>query len=203
MVRQVVIPKSFLALHHDVHIFSPTCAATVPDCLDRARPVIEKARVLLPGHRHCYGSICAGAQLGCGLSRRGGRRKRLRCCWRRRQLLGAPLPSGWKDWIFTAVFIAIGGCGVARSASILTGRVPQADTEVDLAFPLNGGTFLVVNGGSHINVNTHLMTLDASMTRFHKYRGQSMAWASSKSMHGEFAQRACSQGNLVRTRITG
>lgn len=61
MVRQVVIPKSFLALHHDVHIFSPTCAATVPDCLDRARPVIEKARVLLPGHRHCYGSICAGA----------------------------------------------------------------------------------------------------------------------------------------------
>ena len=123
--------------------------------------------------------------------------------WRRRQPLAARLPSGWKDWIFTAVFIAIGGCGVARSANVLAGRVPQADTEVDLAFPLNGGTFLVVNVGSHINVNTHLMTLDANMTRFHKYRGQSMAWTSSKSMLGEFAQRACSQASLVPTTITG
>ena len=93
--------------------------------------------------------------------------------WRRWQPLAARLPSGWKDWIFTAVFIAIGGCGVLQSANALAGRVPQAGTTVDLAFPLKGGTFLVVNGGSHINVNAHLMTLDESMARFHAYRGQS------------------------------
>ena len=34
---------------------------------------------------------------------------------------------------------------------------------VELTFLLKGGTYLVVNGGSNISVNQHLLTLDASM----------------------------------------
>ena len=76
-------------------------------------------------------------------------------------------------WISTAAFIALGGWGVYQSASALAGRSPQKGELVELAFPLKGGTYLVVNGGSNISVNPHLMTLDAGMVRFHAYRGQS------------------------------
>src|SRR5690606_22148169 len=42
---------------------------------------------------------------------------------------------------------------------------------VDLAFPLRGGTYSVVNGGSTGLVNAHLMTLTGE--RYRPYRGQS------------------------------
>jgi hypothetical protein len=44
---------------------------------------------------------------------------------------------------------------------------------VDLAFPLEGGIYLVVSGGSNTTVNSLLITLDASMLRFHAYPGPS------------------------------
>ena len=93
--------------------------------------------------------------------------------WRRRYPFAARLPSDWKAWIFTAVFTALGGWGAYQSGSALEGREPHPGVMVDLTFPLKGGTYLVVNGGSSIDVNPHLMTLDASMARFHAYRGQS------------------------------
>ena len=93
--------------------------------------------------------------------------------WRRRRAFVSPLPSRWKDRIFAAMFLAIGGWGVVQSANALAGHVPQSGEIVDLTFPLKGGTFLVVNGGSNLSVNPHVMTLDASMARFHAYRGQS------------------------------
>jgi Peptidase family M23 len=93
--------------------------------------------------------------------------------WRRRYPFTSWLPSGWMALIFTVVFIALGGWGAYQSAGALAGRAPQAGAVVDLTFPLKGGTYLVVNGGSNLNVNQHLMTLDASMARFHAYRGQS------------------------------
>jgi hypothetical protein len=92
---------------------------------------------------------------------------------RRRRPFAAPLPTGSIAWTVTAVFIALGGWGAYQSASALAGRVPQAGTVVELSFPLKRGTYLVVSGGSSLNVNPHLMTLDASMARFHTYRGQS------------------------------
>ena len=93
--------------------------------------------------------------------------------WRRRYLFAAPLPTGSIAWIFTAMFIALGGWGAYQSASALAGRAPQAGRVVDLMFPLKGGTYWVVSGGSRLTVNPHLMTLDASVARFHTYRGQS------------------------------
>ena len=93
--------------------------------------------------------------------------------WRRQRSSALRLPSGWLAWIFTSAFIALGGWGVVQLASALTGRVPQGGETVELTFPVKSGTFLVVNGGSDLNVNAHLMTTDASMARFHAYRGQS------------------------------
>ena len=92
---------------------------------------------------------------------------------RRRRPFTSWFPSGWTAWISTVVFIAIGGWGFVQSLQALEGRTQQAGTAVELAFPLKGGTYLVVNGGSTINVNQHLMTLDASKARFQAYRGQS------------------------------
>ena len=93
--------------------------------------------------------------------------------WRRRYPFAARLPSDWKAWIVTAAFVAIGGWGAVQSASGLAGQAQQAGAMVDLTFPLKGGTYLMVNGGSNISVNAHLMTLATSMARFHAYRGQS------------------------------
>ncbi len=42
---------------------------------------------------------------------------------------------------------------------------------VELAFPLRGGTYLVINGGRHELINAHLKTLDGD--RFRPWRGQS------------------------------
>ena len=93
--------------------------------------------------------------------------------WRRRYPFKSRFPMGWTAWIFTIVFFTIGGWGVDQSIRALAGRVQQAGAAVELAFPLKSGTYLVVNGGSNIKVNQHLVTLDASMARFQAYRGQS------------------------------
>ena len=93
--------------------------------------------------------------------------------WQRRSPLASQLRSGWREWLFTAVFLAIGGWGVYQSAGALSGRTLPSGAVIELTFPLKGGDYLVVNGGSNININAHLMTLDASNPRFHAYRGQS------------------------------
>jgi len=59
----------------------------------------------------------------------------------------------------------VGLIGVA----LLARRPPGAP--VDLAFPLQGGIYLVVNGGSQALVNAHVGTLEGE--RFAPYRGQS------------------------------
>ena len=53
------------------------------------------------------------------------------------------------------------------------GRFPPPIPTVDLAFPLQGGDYLIANGGSNIRINPHLKTLDESVPRFRAYRGQS------------------------------
>jgi hypothetical protein len=50
-------------------------------------------------------------------------------------------------------------------------RHPPIAPIVDLQFPLRGGRYLVVNGGSRALINAHLQTLDAP--RLRRFRGQS------------------------------
>jgi hypothetical protein len=58
----------------------------------------------------------------------------------------------------------------AFAGHALSGRRPPAEP-VDLAFPLDGGSYLVVNGGGNALVNAHLKSLTGK--RFRAYRGQS------------------------------
>ena len=92
---------------------------------------------------------------------------------RRRFPFASLLPVGGVAWTSTVAFTVLGGWGVYQSANALAGRAPQAGAMVDLAFPLRDGDYLIVNGGSKLSVNAHLMTLDSSSARFHAYRGQS------------------------------
>ena len=93
--------------------------------------------------------------------------------WQRRSPFASQLPSGTMAWLSTALAVAIGSWGVVQSVIALAGRAPQSGPVIDLAFPLKGGEYLVVNGGSNIDINAHMMTLDAAILRFHAYRGQS------------------------------
>lgn len=73
----------------------------------------------------------------------------------------------------TVSFLAGALAGLALAAVILAALIAHRapDVAVDLAFPLDGGTYLVVNGGRHVIVNAHLATLENE--RFRAYRGQS------------------------------
>lgn len=93
--------------------------------------------------------------------------------YRRRHPFKSWLPSRWQAWTFTTVFAFIGCWGADQSVRALTGRAQQAGVTVELAFPLKGGDYLVVNGGSNIKVNQHLMTFDTTIARFQAFRGQS------------------------------
>lgn len=55
----------------------------------------------------------------------------------------------------------------------LRSRTNTAARVVNLAFPLERGRYLVVNGGSNISTNLHLETLDAGVPRYRAWRGQS------------------------------
>jgi hypothetical protein len=112
------------------------------------------------------------------------------------------LPS-WTSWVYVVLLIGATGGGALRlfrrgfaggtrrhrvglavraTALVgllalvfvaLSGRRPLDGNPLDLAFPLQDGTYLVVSGGSHRLVNFHLGTLSGERTR--PFRGQSYA----------------------------
>lgn len=92
---------------------------------------------------------------------------------RRRHPFTSGLPSSWAAWSFAALFVSLGSWGIYQSANAFAGRTLQPSVVVDLLFPLKGGKYLIVNGGSNLSINSHLMTLDVSIPRFHAFRGQS------------------------------
>ena len=83
------------------------------------------------------------------------------------------LPVTWAAWFVAGLFAALGVASAYGIAIGLRSRTAPPVRAVGLAFPLEPGVYLVVNGGSDINTNAHLMTLDASIPRFRDWRGQS------------------------------
>jgi hypothetical protein len=65
--------------------------------------------------------------------------------------------------------MAVAFVGLAGSA--IRARWPPEEQMAELEFPLQGGTYLVANGGNSRLVNAHVQTLTAP--RFRDYRGQS------------------------------
>ncbi len=86
--------------------------------------------------------------------------------WRR-------MPSNWFGWIAIIVFVAFGVFAGNEAVQSWVGQFPPSIPAIDLAFPLQGGDYLILNGGSDIRINAHVKTLDKSVPRFRAYRGQS------------------------------
>jgi hypothetical protein len=92
--------------------------------------------------------------------------------FRQRHPLSSALPATAGAWVVAAAFTALGLASAYGIVIALRSRtVPPV--VVNLAFPLEPGRYLVVNGGSDFNTNVHLFTLDASEPRFRDSRGQS------------------------------
>ena len=74
----------------------------------------------------------------------------------------------WTSRIIVAGFLGLGGW---LAVPALAGR-SLPDGAVDLSFPMRGGRYLVINGGSSERVNGHMMTLG---NRYAAWRGESYA----------------------------
>lgn len=91
----------------------------------------------------------------------------------RRHKFQRELPSSWLGWIAIVAFVAFGVFAGNEAVQSWAGQFPPPIPAVDLAFPLRGGDYLILNGGSDIRINAHVKTLDESVPRFRNYRGQS------------------------------
>jgi hypothetical protein len=90
----------------------------------------------------------------------------------RRWPFGSLLPATLVAWVAAAVFVALGLTSTYGIVIAWRSRTMPA-AAVNLAFPLGPGHYLVVNGGSAMGTNAHLMTLDSSVPKFRTWRGQS------------------------------
>lgn len=82
------------------------------------------------------------------------------------------LPVGPGGWTGAGARGALAGAATLLALYAVSGRRPPDGLAVDLSFPLERGTFQVVNGGSVELVNAHLATL-GDEERFRAWRGQS------------------------------
>ena len=90
-----------------------------------------------------------------------------------RGLLRTTWPDGIFGWAAALLFATAGAAGAFYGARAIAGAQPPGLPNVALAWPLEAGTFMVVNGGNDLSINAHLMTLDAAVLRFQAWRGQS------------------------------
>ena len=83
------------------------------------------------------------------------------------------VPVTWGVWVVAGLFVALGMASAYGTVIALRSRTVPPVRAVKLAFPLEAGVYLVVNGGSDISTNAHLATLDGGVARFREWRGQS------------------------------
>lgn len=98
----------------------------------------------------------------------------LRAWLRRTPVLAySALPVAWSAWLCAGIFLVLGMTSVYGLVGALRSRTVLPLAAMNLSFPLGPGSYLIVNGGSDISTNAHLMTLDANVPRFRAWRGQS------------------------------
>ena len=93
--------------------------------------------------------------------------------WRRHRYFSSALPLTWNPLIVLVLFVALGATSSYGTMTALHSRIAPATGVVNLAFPLESGRYLVVNGGSNSSTNAHLETLNAAVPRYRAWRGQS------------------------------
>jgi hypothetical protein len=92
---------------------------------------------------------------------------------RRRRPFKSVIPMGVLGWTVATLYLGLGVVALITTISALSSRTPSSAELVELTFPLDRGTYLVLNGGSRLSTNAHLKTLDTSIPRFYEWRGQS------------------------------
>jgi hypothetical protein len=85
----------------------------------------------------------------------------------------ATWPARVRGWLGLGARTVLAAAAIVLLASAASGRRAPRAAAIDLAPPLAGTGYTVVNGGSTTLVNAHMMTLEAE--RFRAYRGQSYA----------------------------
>lgn len=93
--------------------------------------------------------------------------------WRRRRPFIFAWPVAGAAWVAAAAFVALGVASACGIVVAMRSRSLPGVPAVNLAFPLGPGNYQVVNGGSGISTNLHLMTLDVGVPRLRAWRGQS------------------------------
>ena len=93
--------------------------------------------------------------------------------WRRVGPFARAMPATGGAWLVLVFFTVLGALSGDGTVAALQSRMaPEAGT-VNLAFPLQAGRYLVVNGGTNSSTNAHLETLDTAVPRYSAWRGQS------------------------------
>lgn len=93
--------------------------------------------------------------------------------WRRIRPPASAMPRTWGARIVMVLFVTLGVTSTYGTVIAWQSRTAPAAGVVNLAFPLESGRYLVVNGGSNSRTNAHLETLDAAVPRYRAWRGQS------------------------------
>jgi hypothetical protein len=86
------------------------------------------------------------------------------------------LPSGARAWAGVVLFscaAALGIYGLTKAVSAT--RLPEGADVVELAFPLDTGRYLVVNGGAWLMINAHRASMDSTIHRLRPWRGNGHA----------------------------
>ena len=92
---------------------------------------------------------------------------------RRIRPFSSAVPLTWGAWVVVVLFVALGAASTYGTVVALRSRAAPTAGAVNMAFPLEPGRYLVVNGGSNSSTNAHLETLDAAVPRYRAWRGQS------------------------------
>jgi hypothetical protein len=94
----------------------------------------------------------------------------------RRRRWPTVLPSGARAWVGALLFTcgaALGIYGLMKAVSAT--RLPEGADVVELAFPLDTGRYLVVNGGAWLMINAHRASMDSTILRLRPWRGNGHA----------------------------
>ena len=90
---------------------------------------------------------------------------------RRRRPFKELFPNNIPSWIVLTAFASLCGYTITGTIETIKGWNPPEIEIVDLSFPLEQGSYIVANGGNDIRINAHMKTMDTSVMRFRKWRG--------------------------------
>ncbi len=96
--------------------------------------------------------------------------------WQPRQIKSfeSKTPANLGSWLHCGLCTALLLIMASQLVGAVRGRIAP-NTIIDLNFPFESGSYLIVSGGNSASLNAHFMTLDETVPQFKNWRGQSYA----------------------------